>query len=68
MRIMRKLVVLTIIGLSVLVVLDNAQANEQIQSQKFAGEVTESSINKWIDSAEYAVSGALPLRHRCIHY
>ena len=65
MRIMRKLVVFTIIGLSALVVLDNAQANDQIQSQKFAGEVTESSVNKWIDSAEYAVFGALPLRHRC---
>ena len=64
MRIMRKLIVLTIIGLSVLVVLDNAQANEQIQSQKFAGELTELSIKKWIDSAEYAVSAALPQRHR----
>ena len=64
MRIMKKLVVLTIIGLSVLVVLDNAQTNEQIQSQKFAGELTESSIKKWIDSAEYAVSAALPQRHR----
>ncbi len=42
MRIMRKLVVLTIIGLSALVVLDNAQANEQIQSEKFAAELTES--------------------------
>ena len=60
MRIMKKLVVLTIIGLSVLVVLDNAQTNEQIQSQKFAGELTESSIKKWIDSAEYADSAALP--------
>ena len=64
---MRRLVVLTIIGLSTLVVLDNAQANEQIQSEKFAGELTESSIKKWIDSAEYAVSAALPQRHRCIH-
>jgi len=65
---MRKLVVLTIIGLSVLVVLDNAEANEQIQSQKFAGEVTESSINKWVDSVECAVPAALPQRHRCIHF
>lgn len=60
MRIMRKLVVLTIIGLSTLVVLDNAQANEQIQSEKFAGELTESSVRKWIDSVEYAVAAALP--------
>ncbi len=55
MRIMRKLVVLAIIGLSVLVVLDNAQTNEQMQPEKFAAEVTESSIRMWIDSAEYAV-------------
>ena len=60
MRIMRKLVVLTIIGLSALVVLDNAQANEQIQSEKFAGELTESSIRILIDSGEYAVPAALP--------
>lgn len=64
MRIVRKLVVLAIIGLSVLVVLDNAQANEQIQPEKFAREVTESSIRMWIDSAEYAVPAALPLWHR----
>ncbi len=68
MRIMRRLVVLAIIGLSTLVVLDNAQANEQTQSQKFAGELTESSIRKWIDSVECAVPAALPQRHRCIHY
>ena len=55
MRIMRKLVVLAIIGLSVLVVLANAQANEQIRSEKFAGELTESSNGKRIDSVEYAV-------------
>ncbi len=68
MRIMRRLVVLTIIGLSTLVVLDNAQANEQIQAQKFAGELTESPIKKWIDSVECAAAAALPQRHRCIHY
>ena len=56
MRIMRKLVVLTIIGLSTLVVLDNAHANEQIQSEKIAGELTESSVRNWIDSVEYAVA------------
>ncbi len=55
MRIMRKLVVLAIIGLSVLVVLANAQAGDQIQPEEFAGEVTESSIRIWIDAAEYAV-------------
>jgi hypothetical protein len=52
---MRKLVVLAIIGLSVLVVLANAQANEQLRSKKFAVEVTESSIRMRIDAAEYAV-------------
>ncbi len=60
MRIMRKLVVLTIIGLSALVVLDNAQANEQIHSQQFAGKLTESSIKKWIDFVEDAVPVAFP--------
>ncbi len=67
MRIMRRLVVLTIIGLSALVVLNNAQGNEQIQPEKFAGELTDSSVRKWIDSIEYAVAAALPQRHRCIH-
>jgi hypothetical protein len=67
MRIMRRLVVLTIIGLSTLVVLDNAQANEQIQSERFAGELTESSVRKSIDSVEYVVAATLPQRHRCIH-
>jgi hypothetical protein len=52
---MRKLVVLAIIGLSVLVVLANAQASDQIQPEEFAGEVTESTIRICIDSAEYAV-------------
>ena len=56
MRIMRRLVVLTIIGLSALVVLDNAQANEQKRSEKFAGELTESSIKKRIGSVEYTVA------------
>ncbi len=54
MRIMRRLVVLAIIGLSALVVLNNAQGNEQIQPEKFAGELTDSSIGKRIDSVEYA--------------
>ena len=57
MRIMKKLVVLAIIGLSVLVVLANAQANEQIQLEKFAGELTESTIKKKTDSAEYTAPG-----------
>ncbi len=60
MRIMRRLVVLTIIGLSALVVLDDAQANEQIQSEKFAAELTESPIRMRIESVEYAVPAALP--------
>jgi hypothetical protein len=68
MRIIRKLIILTIIGLSALVVLNNAQANEQIQSAKFADELTEPSVKTWIKSIEYAVPAALPQWHRCIHY
>ena len=61
MRIMRKVVVLAIIGLSVLVVLANAQANEQIRSEKFASQLTEASNGKRMDSAEYT---SLEIRRR----
>ncbi len=53
MRITKKLVVLAIIGLSALVVLNNAQGDKQIQPEKFAGELTDSSIGMRIDSVEY---------------
>ena len=60
MRIMRKLIVLIIFGLSALVVLDNTRANDQIQSKKVAAELTESSVRKWTDSIDYAGPAALP--------
>ena len=40
---MRKLIVLTIIGLAVLVVLDNAQVEEQTRSQELVESVVKST-------------------------
>ena len=61
MRMMRKLVVLAIIGLSVLVVLANAQANEHIQLEKFASQLTKSPNGKRMNSVEYS---SLEIRRR----